>query len=109
MRVYIAGPMSGLPANNYPAFNQAAEDLADVGFEPLNPVNVSKHCNGSCKHDWQWYMRRTLTMMLTADRVALLPGWENSRGATIENDLALSIGIPVTTIDHLLYTDAVRP
>lgn len=89
--------------NNYPTFNQAAKDLADAGFEPLNPVDVGARCvPGVCEHDWQWYMRRTLAMMLTADRVALLPGWENSRGAQIERRLAYDIDVPVTPIERLL-------
>ena len=104
MKVYIAGPMSGLPERNYPAFNRATEQLARIGFEPLNPATVD---NGGQQRDWQWYMRRSLAMMLTADRVALLPGWENSRGARIEAQLADDLDIPITPIEHLLHTDEV--
>lgn len=109
MKVYIAGPMSGLPEHNYPAFNRAARDLAEIGFEPLNPVDVGARCIPECVHDWQWYMRRTLTMLLQADRVALLDGWEGSHGARIERTLADDLGIPVSPIDFLLYTDQVTP
>lgn len=107
MKVYIAGPMTGLPEHNYPAFNKAADDLRAIGFEPLNPVDVGcDDAPGACEHDWQWYMRRTLALMLTADRVVLLPGWENSRGAKIEAQLADDLDIPATPLE---YTDPVQP
>lgn len=109
MKVYIAGPMTGLPDHNYPAFNKAADDLRAIGFEPLNPVDVGARCAPECDHDWQWYMRRTLALLLTADRVALLPGWEDSRGARIERGLAYDLDLQVSPIEFLLYTDAVRP
>jgi hypothetical protein len=40
-------------------------------------------------------MREGLTLLLRADRVVMLPGWEESRGARIEIDLARSLGISV--------------
>ena len=32
LRIYIAGPMSGLPDFNYPSFDRAEQDLAAAGF-----------------------------------------------------------------------------
>jgi len=36
--IYIAGPMSGLPEFNYPAFFAAAEQLTAAGYDVLNPA-----------------------------------------------------------------------
>lgn len=32
-RLYVAGPMSGLPDHNYPAFREAATRLRDLGYQ----------------------------------------------------------------------------
>jgi len=76
-RIYVAGPMSGLPDYNLPAFADAAERLTAAGFEAVNP---GRH---GVSPGWEWedYLRRGLAEMLTCDGVALLPGWEDSRGA----------------------------
>jgi len=39
MRIYIAGPMTGLPEFNYPAFNAAAEYLRSLGHHVENPAD----------------------------------------------------------------------
>ena len=45
MIVYIAGPMTGLPDLNYPAFNAAEEALTAAGHAVLNPArNGSSTC-----------------------------------------------------------------
>ena len=38
MKTYIAGPMTGLPEFNRPAFNAAAKEIAASGHVPLNPA-----------------------------------------------------------------------
>ena len=37
MKIYIAGPMSGLPEMNYPAFFAEATRLRGLGYEVINP------------------------------------------------------------------------
>ena len=97
MKIYIAGPMSGLVNNNYPAFHAAAEGLRQAGYEVLNPADVDSQDSVTPMADrtWDWYMRRTVRMLTEADGMALLPGWEKSTGARIERDLAPHFGMPV--------------
>lgn len=100
--LYIAGPMSGLPEFNYPAFRAAAEALRAAGYDVLNPIDVDIDGTTEDERTWEWYMRRTLAMMLSADAIATLPGWRDSRGATIEVETAARIGIGEAPLTHWL-------
>lgn len=95
MKLYISGPMTGLPDFNYPAFNAAAGELAAAGFEVLNPVDSEKLNDTGSPESWQWYMRHALLMLAAADGVALLPGWDISRGARIEERISRDLDLPV--------------
>lgn len=86
-RLYLAGPMTGLPDFNYPAFNAEAARLRAIGFHVENPAE------NPVQDSWQAYMRNAVRQMMLCDAVALLPGWKLSRGALIENGLAVSLGI----------------
>ena len=42
---------------------------------------------------WESYLRADIVAMLTgADAIALLSGWERSRGATLEHHVATTLG-----------------
>lgn len=90
-RVYLAGPMTGLPDFNFPAFHAAAARLRADGHHVENPAENSAPPCGS----WEGYMRLAIAQLITCDTIALLPGWENSRGASIENRLACDLGMTV--------------
>lgn len=52
MKVYIAGPMSGIPEFNYPAFNTAEGQLFVAGFMPLNPARSEAHNTTGKPQSW---------------------------------------------------------
>lgn len=94
MILYVAGPMSGLPEFNYPAFNDAADLLRDAGYSVLNPVDSEQHNHTGQPQQWQWYMRHALRMVTEADGVALLADWDKSRGAQLEFHVAGALALP---------------
>lgn len=94
--LYIAGPMTGLPQFNYPAFHAAAVKLQAAGFEVLNPADNRLEADAK----WEDYMRVALGQLLRADGVALLPGWEVSRGARIEYGLARDLNVPARLVRY---------
>lgn len=90
MKVYVAGPMTGLPDFNYPAFHQAAEKLRALGHHVENPAeNVNE------SGDWSQWMRLAIAQLVTCDAVALLPGWGSSVGARLEHQIAILLGLDV--------------
>lgn len=95
MRLYIAGPMTGLPEYNYPEFNRVEEELAGKGYKVLNPARIGESFTMPDDPSWQWFMRHALRLTVTADGVATLPGWRASRGASLEVHVALRIELPV--------------
>jgi len=91
--IYVAGPMTGVPEHNIPAFAWAERVLQDAGYLVLNPAR-----HGTDQETWEDYMRRSLRDLLCCDGVALLSGWEDSRGATIEHNLAQELDMPCKPI-----------
>lgn len=93
-RLYLAGPMTGLPDNNYPAFNREAKLYREAGFAVENPAENPVPPCGS----WLAYMRLALVQVARCDVVAMLPGWENSKGACVEHRLATGMGLRIIYI-----------
>lgn len=115
-RVYIGGPMRGIPEFNFPAFHAAADALKAIGCTVFNPaakdnerhgVDISKgnmtgdESIASAQHGFN--LREALGLDLTwicaeADAIALLPGWRNSKGATAEHATAVALGLKVVEL-----------
>lgn len=110
MRVYLAGPMRGIPYFNFPAFNQAAAQLRAAGYEVFSPAERDNEAHGTdisagnatgdeeqAARDHGFNLKQALLddityICLHADTIALLPGWENSRGAKAEKAVAEALG-----------------
>jgi hypothetical protein len=91
-RVYIAGPMTGVADENFPAFFAAEKFLTDKGFDVFNPASLG---HSSPERDRKWFMQRDNPELLRCDAIALLPGWWGSAGARNELDTAKLAGLRV--------------
>lgn len=90
-RIYIAGPMTGLPDYNFPAFNEVAARLRAAGHRVENPAE-----NGAPEGErYVDYLRRALAQLLLCEEVRVLPGWQRSRGASLEVRIAQTLEMPV--------------
>jgi hypothetical protein len=111
MKFYLAGPMTGYPRHNYPAFHAAAARLrARRGHDCVNPaeVNPESEVIGSdlpSEQLWRSCMKRDLPMMIQCDAVAVLPGWKRSRGARLEVSLAAALDMPIYEIAAMPHDD----
>lgn len=113
MKIYLAGPMRGIAEFNFPAFHKAAAELRQEGHTVFSPAekdnerhgtDISKgNPTGSEEHASKQHgfsLREALGLDLDficreADMIALLPGWEFSRGAAAEHATALALGLKV--------------
>lgn len=102
-RLYVCGPMTGLPLLNYPAFHAAAADLRSQGYQVENPAE------GPAEASYEAYLCRGLLQLLTCDTVALLPGWERSRGARIEHQVAQTLGMRIETLSGFVPQPVCAP
>lgn len=99
MNLYVSGPVTGIKDDNRPAFLAVERELRAAGHAADIP------------HRWvipnsSWHkamadsIRRMMSLWENALKIdeefgiAMLDGWEASRGARIEHDLAEALGIP---------------
>ncbi len=94
--IYIAGPMSGLPEFNYPAFRAAARYLRGRGWYVVNPADINADAV-EAQRPWADCMRLDIAELVKCQTVYMLPGWETSQGATLEHHLARRLGL------HIIY------
>jgi hypothetical protein len=120
--VYIAGPMTGLPRFNYPAFAEAEELIAECGVSVFNPTklvntadeydeimaSVDGTYNFSNGKTWSDFIIPSVKVII--DRVGslvFLKDWQTSRGARLEAVVAHLCGKPCYTYPHLVELTAV--
>lgn len=90
---YIAGPMTGLPDYNRPAFFEAAKYMQHFGYDVINPA---ENFGGDTTLAYEKYIELGVSQAESADAVVLLPGWQHSHGAVREAHAALSKGRHLT-------------
>lgn len=109
-RIYLAGPMRGIPEFNFPTFHAVAWALRQNGHEVFSPaekdierhggVDISKgNKHGSLEQaqdEHKFSLRQALHqdleyICLHADIVYLLPGWETSSGSMAEHRTAAAL------------------
>ena len=95
--IYISGPMTGIEPREYRRrFREAETILRRHGYGCINPCRV-----WPCRFPWLYRLMNALLgkrltyavilaydlilLMTRADGIAMLPGWQASRGAQIEN------------------------
>ena len=98
MKIYIAGKMTGLPDFGYPTFHAEAAHLRALGHEVMTPAeNPAPPCGS-----WGGYMRMAIAQLVQCDTIRLLPGWEDSSGARLEEHIAMRLGMTVVLPHEVL-------
>jgi len=85
MRIYLAGPMTGYPEFNFPAFHAETKRLRALGHDVVNPAELNTST------DWHTCMRVDIAALVGCEGFATLPGWEQSKGASLEVHIAKAL------------------
>lgn len=93
-RLYLCGPMTGLPDYNYPAFNEAAAQLRAMGYAVVNPAENGLPPGAP----WAQHMRADIKGLCDCAALAVLPGSESSKGAQLEIELATRLELTVASV-----------
>lgn len=119
MKLYLAGPMTGIPQFNYPKFDRVAARLREQGHEVVSPAEMDSpetraislaspdgNLQTIITHGETWgdFLSRDVKLLADGgfDAIAVLDGWEDSRGARLEVFVARLIGLPIYYHSYML-------
>src|SRR5271166_542279 len=106
-KIYLAGPMSGIPQFNFPAFFAAAGRLRGDGFEVVSPAEIDDNEDKGAamsspdgdptnrvamgQKSWGDFLARDVKLIAESgiEGIVFLPGWVKSKGAKLEAFVAL--------------------
>ena len=119
MHLYVAGPMTGIKGFNFQNFVDADAALLAGGHTTFNPavheieqgivpwpeileMEGTQEELAALDHEFSFSeaLVRDMTAIAEADGVILLPGWQNSSGATLEVAAALWTGKRILTMEY---------
>lgn len=98
-KIYIAGPMRNHPYYNYASFKTVEQELVKLGYDAVNPHTLDFNETGfnvlDLPPDTDWtkipsfidlknLVMRDISSLTSCDAIFILPGWENSIGASAE-------------------------
>ena len=115
MKIYVAGPMTGIPMFNFPMFSAVTAELRRDGHEVISPAEEDPeemqqaawsspdgvlHDGKLAGHTWGETLARDVKLLADhgVECIYLLPGWERSKGARLEAFVGLLCGL--TFKDH---------
>jgi len=97
-RIYIAGPMTGLPDLNRAEFRKAVDSIWEkskgtaIGFNPHQAADML----GWTEKTPLWEIASVLLGdLVDCDAIYMLRGWERSKGARAEYAVAVWIGLEI--------------
>ena len=97
MRIYLSGKITGREKEDYTRqFARAESFYKTSGFDVVNPVKIGEEVlKINPKAEWQDFMIRDLEALRTCTHIALLEGWEESKGAKVEKAEAEKLGLEI--------------
>ena len=113
-KIYIVGKVTGLDIKEYTENFKIATEFAKKYFETevVNPILL-----GGEEYTWEENMKFCIKELMDCTAIVFIPGWESSRGAKVEYELAKTLGYNIYELEwsivsnkfsdiHLLYGKA---
>lgn len=92
-RLYISGPMTGYPDHNHKTFNHVAAVIKErYNIDYFSPAEIF---NGDLTLSRHEYMLEDIRGLIECDAIVMIEGWESSKGASLELEIAKEINLPV--------------
>lgn len=102
MRIYLAGPMRGIPYYNFPEFDLVRNILRASGHEVVSPADIDRQFGFDAMalpQDYDWtqepdglvlkdVVARDLRALQNCEGIYMMKGWEKSKGARAERAVA---------------------
>ena len=97
--LYVIGPVTGKKNRNEAAFEEARRKLEAAGYEVTTPLDLIPESTS-----WEAAMRWSVRAIVNNgySGVAMIDGWEESKGAKLECVVSLTIGVPAHPVEFWL-------
>lgn len=104
MRIYLSGKITGRDKEDYTRqFARAEQFYKSGGFDVVNPVTIGEELlKKNPDATYSDIMAADLKALAECTHIALLEGWEESKGAKIERTEALKLNLEIM---HLKFFD----
>lgn len=95
MRIYISGPITGV--KNYTLnFLRAENTIRSQGeFKDCDVINPARLDNVLPRGTHEEYMELCYALVGMADKMVMIEGWQQSKGAMLEKRMAEAMGLEI--------------
>lgn len=116
LKLYLSGPMSGLPNNNFESFDLFKQLIEEqTAYEVVSPADLDRklgYAGGDTLTgaDLRKVLAQDIEELLSCDAIGLIPGWTESSGARVESHVAKALGLELLALsvglqDKLIILD----